>query len=174
VGLLPRMLVGATHRDLSVELWGQRWRAPIFMSPIGVIGLCSPDGHGDVATAKAAAATGVPMVASTLSVDPLEDVAAEFDDTPGFFQLYTPTDPDLAESLVHRAEAAGYAGIVVTLDTWITGWRPRDLAEANVPQLRGKCLANYLSDPASPPKPTPTPPIPDRRCLTGPASSANP
>ena len=59
-GLLPRMLVGATDRDLSVELWGKRWHAPIFMSPIGVIGLCSPDGHGDVATAKAAAATGVP------------------------------------------------------------------------------------------------------------------
>jgi lactate 2-monooxygenase len=77
----------------------------------------------------------------------MEAVAAEFGDTPGFFQLYTPTDRDLAESLVHRAEAAGYAGIVVTLDTWVTGWRPRDLATANFPQLRGKCLANYTSDP---------------------------
>ena len=63
-------------------------------------------------------------------MDPLEDVAAEFGDTPGLFQLYTPTDRDLAESLVHRAEAAGYAGIVVTLDTWIPAgaratWPPR-------------------------------------------------
>lgn len=48
---------------------------------------------------------------------------------------------------MHRAEAAGYAGIVVTLDTWIPGWRPRDLAMSNFPQLRGKCLANYTSDP---------------------------
>jgi lactate 2-monooxygenase len=86
------------------------------------------------------------MVASTLTVDPLEDVAREFGATPGFFQLYTPTDRGLAESLVRRAEAAGFKAIVVTLDTWITGWRPRDLSEANFPQLRGLCLANYFSD----------------------------
>ena len=46
-----------------------------------------------------------------------------------------------------RAEAAGYRGIVVTLDTWLTGWRPRDLAASNFPQLRGHCLANYFTDP---------------------------
>ena len=87
------------------------------------------------------------MVVSTLTEDPLEQVAAEFGDTPGFFQLYTPTDRDLAASLVQRAEAAGYKGIVVTLDTWVPGWRPRDLTTSNFPQLRGKCLSNYTSDP---------------------------
>jgi isopentenyl diphosphate isomerase/L-lactate dehydrogenase-like FMN-dependent dehydrogenase len=87
------------------------------------------------------------MIASTLSADPMEDVAAQFGGTPGFFQLYTPTDRDLAASLVSRAEAAGFAGIVVTLDTWVTGWRPRDLAASNFPQLRGHCLANYFTDP---------------------------
>jgi len=71
----------------------------------------------------------------------------QFGGTPGFFQLYTPTDRDLAASLVSRAEAAGYRGIVVTLDTWLTGWRPRDLAASNFPQLRGHCLANYFTDP---------------------------
>lgn len=146
-GLIPRMFVGAKERDLSVDLFGMTLPAPVFMAPIGVIGLCSQDGHGDIATAKAAARTGVPMVASTLTVDPLEDVAAEFGDTPGFFQLYTPTDRDLAASLVERAEKAGFKGIVVTLDTWVTGWRPRDLASGNFPQLRGHCLANYFSDP---------------------------
>ena len=146
-GLIPRMLVGATERDLSVELWGRRWPAPVFMAPIGVIGLCTPDRHGDLAAARAAARTGVPMCVSTLTMDPLEDVAAQFGDTPGLFQLYTPTDRELAESLVHRAEAAGYTGIVVTLDTWVPGWRPSDLSTANFPQLRGLCLANYISDP---------------------------
>ncbi|PRC44150.1 lactate 2-monooxygenase, partial [Mycobacterium sp. ITM-2017-0098] len=67
--------------------------------------------------------------------------------TPGFFQLYTPTDRDLAASFVHRAEAAGYKAVIVTLDTWIPGWRPRDLATSNFPQLRGRCLSNYTSDP---------------------------
>ncbi|AYN34413.1 lactate 2-monooxygenase [Streptomyces albus] len=146
-GLVPRMFVGAARRDLSVDLFGMRLRSPLFMAPIGVLGLCAQDGHGDLAAARAAELTGVPMVASTLSVDPLEAVAAEFEETPGFFQLYTPTDKDLAENLVRRAELAGYRGIVVTLDTWVTGWRPRDLATANFPQLRGHCLANYFGDP---------------------------
>ncbi|WP_068057728.1 alpha-hydroxy-acid oxidizing protein [Nocardia xishanensis] len=146
-GLIPRMFVGAAERDLSVDLFGLTLPAPVFLAPIGVIGLCAQDGHGDLATARAAARTGVPMVASTLSVDPLEQVAAEMGGTPGFFQLYTPTDRDLAASLVKRAEQAGYKGIVVTLDTWITGWRPRDLGTSNFPQLRGHCLANYFTDP---------------------------
>lgn len=146
-GLVPRMLVSPTQRDLSVELFGLKLPSPIFMSPIGVLGICSQDGHGDLAAARAAALTGVPMVASTLMMDPMEDVARQFGDTPGFFQLYTPTDRELAESFVRRAEAAGFKGIVVTLDTWLPGWRPRDLTLGNFPQLRGLCLANYFSDP---------------------------
>jgi lactate 2-monooxygenase len=146
-GLIPRMFVGATQRDLSIELFGLKLPTPIFMSPIGVIGLCAADGHGDIATALAAAKMGVPMVASTLSADPLEAVAKDFGNTPGFFQLYTPTDRALAESLIRRAEQAGFKAIVVTLDTWLTGWRPRDLRTGNFPQLRGLCLANYFSDP---------------------------
>jgi lactate 2-monooxygenase len=146
-GLVPRMFVGATERDVSVDLFGMTLSSPLFMAPIGVIGLCAQDGHGDLAAARAAARTGVPMITSTLTADPLEEVAAEFGDTPGFFQLYTPTDRDLAASLVSRAEAAGYKGIVVTLDTWIPGWRPRDLSTSNFPQLRGHCLSNYTSDP---------------------------
>src|SRR5215472_14493489 len=111
-GLIPRMFVGAARRDLTVQLFGMTLPSPLFMAPIGVIGLCAQDGHGDLATAAAAARTGVPMVASTLSVDPMEDVAGRLGSTPGFFQLYTPTDRELAESLVHRAEAAGFQGIV--------------------------------------------------------------
>ena len=83
------------------------------------------------------------MIASTLSVDPLEDVAAHS----GFFQRYTPKDRKVAESFVSRAEAAGFKGIVVTLDTWQLGWRPRDLRLGNFPQLQGHCLANCFSDP---------------------------
>ena len=146
-GLVPRMLVSPTTRDLSVDLFGLKLPSPLFMAPVVMIGLCAQDGHGDLATARAAAKSGVPMIASTLAVDPMEQVAAEFGDTPGFFQLYTQTDRALAESLVHRAEAVGFKAIVVTLDTWIAGWRPRDLAASNFPQLRGHALANYTSDP---------------------------
>ncbi|MDH6575437.1 alpha-hydroxy-acid oxidizing protein [Kitasatospora sp. MAP5-34] len=146
-GLVPRMMVGARQRDLSVELFGLSLPSPLLMAPVGVLGLCAQDGHGDLAAARAAARTGVPMIASTLSVDPMEEVAKEFGATPGLFQLYCPSDRELATSLVRRAEAAGFRGIVVTLDTWVTGWRPRDLSTSNFPQLRGHCLANYTSDP---------------------------
>lgn len=145
-GLIPRMMAARAARDLRIKLFGLELPSPIFMCPIGVIGLCAQDGDGDLATARAAARINVPMVASTLSVDPLELVAKELGSTPGFFQLYTPNDRALAESLLHRAEAAGFRAIVVTVDTWITGWRPRDLNQSNFPQLRGHCLANYFSD----------------------------
>ena len=147
-GLLPRMMVDCSVRDLSVDMFGLRFASPIFMAPIGVIGLCAQDGHGDIAAAKASAATGIPVMASTLSNDPMEVVATHLGATPGFFQLYTPRDIGVAESLVRRAEAAGFKAIVVTLDTWLTGWRPRDLNPSNFPQLRGAALINYFSDPA--------------------------
>jgi isopentenyl diphosphate isomerase/L-lactate dehydrogenase-like FMN-dependent dehydrogenase len=116
------------------------------MSPIGVIGLCSQDFHGDIAVAKASAQTGVPMVPSTLTQDRLEDVAPHAGATPGLFQLYTPNDKDLAASFVARAEKAGYKAVVVTLDTWVIGWRPRDLNTANLPFLHGYGLQNYFTD----------------------------
>ena len=86
-------------------------------------GLATSDGHGDMAAARAAALSGVPLVASTLSNDPVEAVIAAAGATPSFFQLYAPKDDELAQSLVSRAENAGAKAIVVTLDTWVTGWR---------------------------------------------------
>jgi isopentenyl diphosphate isomerase/L-lactate dehydrogenase-like FMN-dependent dehydrogenase len=146
-GLVPRMLVGASERDMSVTVWGQTFPSPVFMAPVGVVGLVTDDQHGDIAVAQAAARTGVPAMFSTLMQDPLEEVITHAGPTASFFQLYTPKDRDLAASLVERAERAGYRGIAVTLDTWIPGWRPRDLASGNFPQLRGHVLKNYTTDP---------------------------
>lgn len=147
-GMVPRMMVDSTSRDLSIELFGQHYPTPLFMAPIGVTGICTQDQHGDLAAARASVATGVPLCLSTLTNDPLETVAQTLGEQPSFFQLYTPRDADVAASLVQRAEQAGYRAIVVTLDTWVTGWRPRDLNTASFPQLRGHVLSNYFSDPA--------------------------
>jgi len=146
-GMVPRMMVDCSVRDLSVELFGHTYPSPLFMAPIGLNGEASQDRHGDIAAARASALTGVPFCASTLSNDPLEDVKAACGDTPAWFQLYTPRNRELATSLIRRAEDAGYTALVVTLDTWVTGWRPRDLNASNFPQLRGKVLVNYFSDP---------------------------
>lgn len=145
--LVPRMLRASAERDLSVDLFGTTVPSPLMMAPVGVLGLVTPDQHGDVHGAEVSAATGVPFIGSTLMSDPLEDVAAARGDAPLWFQLYTPKNRELAASFVSRAEKAGYEAIVITLDTWVPGWRPRDLASGNFPQLRGKALANYTSDP---------------------------
>ncbi len=146
-GMIPRMMVDAQERDLSIDLFGMKLPTPLFMAPIGLTGEATQDKHGDIAAAQASAATGVPLCASTLANDSMEDVHNACGDTPGFFQLYTPRHKGLAESLIGRAEAAGYKALVVTLDTWVTGWRPRDLNASNFPQLRGKVLHNYFCDP---------------------------
>jgi len=147
-GMVPRMMVDTSTRDLSTTLFGRALPSPLFMAPIGVNGICTDDGHGDLAAAQASAATGVPFCASTLANDPLEAVREACGDTPALFQLYTSRNPGVAASIVARAEAAGYAALVVTLDTWVTGWRPRDLNTGNFPQLCGHVLANYFTDPA--------------------------
>ena len=112
----------------------------------------------------------MPLVASTLANDPLEDGRRATAATrPASSSSTRPRTSRLAESLVRRAEAAGYKAIVVTLDTWVTGWRPRDLNAANFPQLRGACAANYFGDPvframlAKPPERGPCAP----RCAMG-------
>ena len=56
---------------------------------------------------------------------------------PRWYQLYWPKDRDLAASFVARAADAGYEALVVTLDTWMLGWRPRDLQNAYLPFLQG-------------------------------------
>jgi lactate 2-monooxygenase len=145
-GIVPRMLVGASERDLSVSVFDMQLPTPLFMCPIGIVGLCAQDFHGDIQVAKASSQTGVPMVASTLTQDRMEDVAPHAGDTPGLFQLYTPTDKELTASFLHRAEQAGYRGVVITLDTWTLGWRPRDLKTASHPFMKAYCLQNYFTD----------------------------
>ncbi|HEX5496104.1 MAG TPA: alpha-hydroxy-acid oxidizing protein [Mycobacteriales bacterium] len=144
--IVPRMLRGITERDLSTTVCGTAMPAPVLLAPVGVLGIVHPD--AERAVARAAAATGVPMVLSTAASTPLEDVAAEAGDAPRWYQLYWPADRSVAASLVRRAEAAGYTAIVVTVDTWTLGWRPRDLDEAYLPFLTAEGLANYFSDPA--------------------------
>lgn len=144
--IVPRMLRGVTERNLSTTVCGTPMPAPVLLAPIGVLGIVHPD--AERAVARAAAATGVPMVLSTAASTSMEDVAAEAGDAPRWYQLYWPTDRTVAASLVHRAEAAGYQAIVVTVDTWTLGWRPRDLDQAYLPFLTTEGLANYLSDPA--------------------------
>jgi lactate 2-monooxygenase len=143
--IVPRMLRDASDRRLEVELFGQRLPAPLLLGPVGVLELAHRD--ADLAVARAAAAEGVPLVFSNQASRPMEECAEAMGAAPRWFQLYWSTSNDLVESLVARAEACGCAAIVVTLDTTLLGWRPRDLEPAYLPFLRGKGIAQYTSDP---------------------------
>jgi L-lactate dehydrogenase (cytochrome) len=145
--IVPRMLArDVSARDLSTTVLGTSMPAPLMLAPIGVQKIVHPD--GELATARAAAALGVPMVASTASHFTIEEIAeAGGPDVPRWFQLYWPNDDELLKSFVGRAEAAGYGAIVVTVDTFIPGWKPRDLQQAKLPFLEGMGNANYFQDP---------------------------
>src|SRR5829696_1199215 len=143
--LRPRMLSGNAERDISVEVLGTRSAAPFFLAPIGVLSIAHPE--GEVAVARAAAATRVPMVLSSAASHSIEEIAEAMGVAPRWFQLYWVNDRDVALSLVARAEGAGYGAVVVTLDTLTLGWRPRDLAKAYLPFLTGEGCAQFFSDP---------------------------
>lgn len=143
--IVPRMLRDVGDRDLAVELFGHRYPAPVIAAPIGVLELVHRD--ADLAIARAAASLGLPTVLSSQASIPMERVAAEGGGGPRWFQLYWSRDDDLAASLVARAEAIGAQAIVVTLDTILLGWRPRDLDRGSLPFIRGMGIAQYTSDP---------------------------
>jgi lactate 2-monooxygenase len=143
--IVPRMLRDVSDRDLSITVLGTPLPAPLMLAPIGVQKIVHED--GELATARAAAAIGTPMIASTNSHFTLEEIAAASGEAPRWFQLYWPSDPELLESFVGRAEAAGYGAIVLTVDTFIPGWKARDLQQAWLPFLNGMGVANYFQDP---------------------------
>ncbi|MEU9371058.1 alpha-hydroxy-acid oxidizing protein [Streptomyces avermitilis] len=144
--LVPRMLRGAVHRDLTVRLAGQLLPAPVLLAPVAAQTVVHPE--GELATARAAAEVGLPFVLSTFSGHSLEEVAGQSGRTPRWFQLYLPSDRAVAESLVRRAESGGYTALVVTVDASYLGFRPMELDNAYSPFLRGAGIANFTTDPA--------------------------
>jgi lactate 2-monooxygenase len=143
--IVPRMLRDVAERDLSTTVLGTAMPAPLMLAPIGVQKVVHED--GELASARAAAAIGVPMVVSTNSHFTMEEIAEAGGEAPRWFQLYWPNDRELARSFVGRAEAAGYGAVVLTVDTFIPGWKPRDLGQAWLPFLNGMGVANYFQDP---------------------------
>jgi lactate 2-monooxygenase len=143
--LRPRMLAGNTVRDLSIVVLGTPSAAPFLLAPVGVLSIAHAE--AEVGAARGAAATGVPFVLSSAATNTIEAVADAMGDAPRWFQLYWINDREVAASFVRRAEAAGYSALVVTLDTPILAWRPRDLRNAYLPFVRGEGCGQFFSDP---------------------------
>ncbi len=145
VRILPRMLKDVSQRDLSIKLFDQQLPAPILLAPIGVLDLAIK--KGDLHLARAASEFGLPMIFSNQASMPMETCANEMGDSPRWFQLYWSKSDKLVQSFLQRAENCGCSALVVTLDTTMLGWRPRDLNLGYLPFLYAKGLGQYLSDP---------------------------
>jgi lactate 2-monooxygenase len=142
----PRMLRDVSEVDPRVDLAGTDCPFPVWLAPIGAQTIVHEG--GEVATARACADLGAPLVVSSVSSKSLEAVADAAGDAPRWFQLYPSADAAVTESFVDRAAAAGYEAIVVTVDTPSYAWRERDLANGFHPQMTGHTPANYFTDPA--------------------------
>jgi 4-hydroxymandelate oxidase len=118
----PRVLMDVAAIDTTTTVLGRPMPFPVVLAPTGFQKLGHP--QGELATARAAAALGVTMVLSTVSTVSLEEVAGA--GPPCWFQLYVHRDRGLTAELVGRAHAAGYAAIVLTVDTPVLGRRERD------------------------------------------------
>jgi lactate 2-monooxygenase len=143
--IVPRMLRDVAERDLSTTILGTPMPAPVLLAPVGVQSIVHP--QAELAVGRAAASSALPFILSTASSHSIEDVADAVGQASRWYQLYWPRERELAASFVTRAGDAGYEAIVVTLDTWMLGWRPRDLQNAYLPFLKGEGVANYFSDP---------------------------
>lgn len=144
--IIPRVLNDVSTVDLSISLFGRRYSSPFFLAPIGMQMLAHEE--GELASAKAAEAAGVPFLVSTVSTHSLEKIAEAAPTGSKWFQLYFSTvNPELSYSMVERAEKAGYEAIVITVDTVMAGWRENDMRNQISPLSQGFGKGNYVSDP---------------------------
>ena len=152
--LRPRMLVDVSQRDLTTTILGQSLTIPILIAPMAFQCLAHPE--GELATAEAAANSGVVMVLSTMSTQSLEAVAAQKNNTPQWFQLYIHRDRALTQALVQRAEESGYSALCLTVDAPMLGNRecdrrnqftlPKTLELANLVSMRDLVIPKTVEE----------------------------
>lgn len=124
--LLPRVLAGVADRDLSCTLLGAPLPFPIILAPTSSHALVHPDGEAE--TVRGAADAGALMTLSGGSSVSLERVAAAGGAKARLWlHLYCHPNRALTESIVERAEQAGYRAFVITADAPVLGRRERDL-----------------------------------------------
>ena len=133
-----RQAVPVPGCELRTSLLGSELSFPALLAPIGYSRLMHPG--GEVAAARAAGLAGTAYILSTVSGHPLEDVKAS-SRGPVYYQLYLLGGRAAAEGAIDRARAAGFSGLVVTIDTPVAGMRERDFRNGVKELLGGSLLA---------------------------------
>ncbi len=123
ISLRQRALKGAGDVSLSTEWFGNRSSLPLVLGPVGLAGMFARRGEAQIA--RAAAASGIPCVLSTVSVCSIEEVARQTP-KPLWFQLYVLKDRGFMRDVLVRARDAGVSTLVFTVDLPTPGPRYRD------------------------------------------------
>ncbi|WP_019240464.1 MULTISPECIES: alpha-hydroxy acid oxidase [Bacillus] len=143
--ITPRILNDVSKVNLNISIFGKDYPTPFFLAPIGMHILAHNE--GEIATAKAVSSMGIPMIVSTVSSYSLEDIAKSSPTSSKWFQLYWSSNPDIAFSMIERAEKNGYEALVITVDTVMHGWREIDIKNQYSPLSLGLGKANFINDP---------------------------
>lgn len=133
----PRHAVAVPQCDLRTRVLGFELSFPVLLAPVGYSRLMHPG--GEVAAAGAAGAAGTAYILSTISGHRLEDVKAA-SSGPVFYQLYLMGGREAAEGTLERAQAAGFAALVLTIDTAVSGMRERDYRNGMKELISGSLL----------------------------------
>ncbi|QIV86800.1 alpha-hydroxy acid oxidase [Glutamicibacter mishrai] len=124
VELLPRILHGTAHSDLSTSIAGGASKLPFGIAPTGFTRFMHSE--GEIGGSRAAQKAGIPFSLSTMGTRSIEEVAAAAPEGRNWFQLYLWKDREKSKALVQRAAAAGFDTLLVTVDTPVAGQRHRD------------------------------------------------
>ncbi len=145
--LVPNVLAGVEHIDMSVTVMGQKLAMPVFCSPTALQRLFHHD--GERAVAKAAEKFGTMFGVSALGTVTLKEIG-EIISTPKLFQFYFHKDRGLNDAMVERAQEAGFNALALTVDTITGGNRERDLHTGftSPPRLTLKSLLSFATHPA--------------------------
>ncbi len=142
-----KALVDISRIDMTTTVMGSPCAAPIIVTPTAAQRLFHPRG-GETAVARAADASGLIYCLSTLGSTSIEAVATETSG-PKWFQVYVWKDRAVVEATLERARAAGYTGLILTVDVPVAGNRERDLRNAFTvpPKISAKTVAQVLARP---------------------------
>jgi len=123
--LNPTLMVDVSKRDLETLVLGERVSMPVGIAPTAMQRMAHPE--GECASARAAEKAGTLFVLSTIATSSIEEVAAAAPNALKWFQLYVYKDRKVTESLVKRAELAGFKALVLTVDAPYFGRRLADI-----------------------------------------------
>lgn len=137
--IIPRVLTEQSKSEYVYPLLGHQLTSPILIAPTAYHNLFHAD--GEIGTALAAKALGVPYVVSTQASTPIEEIARIAEDSPLWFQLYMQRDREFTKQLVRKAELFGYEAIVLTVDAPVNGIR-NDEQRAQFALPQGICAVN--------------------------------